>query len=292
MLVLVLVGISTQTAFSIPNNPSPQRIVSCMPNITEILFAIGLESRIVGVTLNCNYPAAAQKKEKVGRETINVEKVISLKPDLVVMQGSEQPREIEKLKKRNLPVKVINPQTVDGVMAAILELGRVTGNSRQAGKVVAKMQERLKKVQSPKSKVQSSPGGLRTTNHESRTTSHAPRVLVIVGVNPLVVAGGNNFIDDVVKTAGAQNAAAQLKAPYPQYSFEQLVRDDPDAVIVAKNVVLGEKEIYNDKRWQKLRAVKNKQVLVIDADTISRPGPRVIDAIEEIAGFFGERDKR
>jgi iron complex transport system substrate-binding protein len=264
------------------HSAAPCRIISCMPNITEMLFAIGLDSRIVGVTLNCNYPPAAQKKEKVGRETINVEKVMSLQPDLVVMQKSEQPREIEKLKKRGLPVLVINPQTIDGVLSAIIELGRVTGNSRQAIKVAGKMQQRLQKVQVSLSRS-------RTASHEPRTTPHVPRVLVIVGVNPLVAVGGNNFIDDIIRTAGARNIAGKAKNPYPQYSFEQLVKDDPDAVIVIKNVVLGEKEIYNDKRWQKLSAVRNRRVLVIDADIISRPGPRVVDAIEAVNDFLIEK---
>lgn len=267
-------------------NPFPQRIVSCMPSITEMLFAIGLDKRIVGVTLNCNYPPAALRKEKVGREVMNVEKIISLKPDLVVMLKSAQPSEIEKLKKRGLPrqagglpVMTIDPQTVHGVMTAIIELGKATGNNQQAEKLVAQMQARLGKVRRAMGRVQDSPARQKIAQRESR-------VLVIVGVNPLVVVGGNNFIADIIKTAGAKNVAAKLRGPYPQYSFEQLVKDDPDAVIVVKNVVLGEKEIYNDKRLQKLRAVQNKRVLVIDADIISRPGPRVVDAVEIIANFL------
>src|SRR3989339_1409147 len=117
-------------SFAIP--APPHRIVSCIPSATEMLFAIGAESQVIGVTLNCNYPPEARKKDKVGGFDINLEKVASLKPDLVVMHAGAQVKDIAKLKKYGLPVYTMEPKTVEQVVSAIKRLGFAIGRAESA----------------------------------------------------------------------------------------------------------------------------------------------------------------
>jgi iron complex transport system substrate-binding protein len=114
------------------------------------------------------------------------------------------------------------------------------------------------------------------------------KVLVIVGYKPLIVVGGGNFIDDVLRYAGAENIAADTQAAYPHYNFEKLLKENPEYIIIPEGLV-EKKEIEEDRRWQSLDAVKEDRILFINADILSRPGPRVVEAVEEIAGFIHEK---
>lgn len=242
----------------------PQRIISGMPSITEMLYALGLENRIVGVTTNCNYPPEARKKEKIGGFFLNLEKVVSLKPDLIVMLEDAQKRDIAKFKDYGLPVYTINPHTVEEVMDALLKLGEITGEKKRAERIVARMRGRLATVKKKKNR---------------------PKVLVIVGYNPIIVAGRNTFIDDIIKHAGGVNVVGQAKVAYPHYSFEDLLRENPEYIIIPAGVVKL-KEMLEDSRWRSLNAIRGNKILFIDGDVFFRPGPRIVEAIEEIACFL------
>ena len=135
LFLLLLIG-STCWAF-------PQRIVSGMPSVTEMLYALDLGDRVVGVTTNCNYPSEAKKKEKVGGFFLNLEKIVSLKPDLIVMIEDAQRRDVQKFKNYGLKVFTINPRTVSDVMDSLIKLGEVTGKRRRAEQLAAQMQRRI-----------------------------------------------------------------------------------------------------------------------------------------------------
>jgi iron complex transport system substrate-binding protein len=249
----------------------PQRIISGMPSITEMLFALELDDRIVGVTSNCNYPPQALEKEKVGGFFLNLEKIVSLEPDLIVMLESAQKRDIRKFKDFGLPVHSVDPMTVIEVMGTMVELGEMTGAGETAEAVVEEMKRRILTI-------------------EARIQGRSPKkVLVMVGYKPLIVVGGGNFIDDVIRYAGAENVAARTRAAYPQYSFEKLLEENPDYIIIPEGMV-GKDEIEADRRWQSLDAIKQGRVLFIDADILSRPGPRIVEAIEKIAAFIHEQE--
>lgn len=250
---------------------SPQRIISGMPAITEMLYALSLEARVVGVTTNCNYPSEAQAKDKVGGFFLNLEKVVSLQPDLIIMDSAAQKRDVKKFKDYGSQVHTVNPQTVIGIMGTIVELGELTGTRERAEEVVEELKDRILTVEA---EIKDLP---------------SIKVLVIVGYKPLVVVGGDNFIDDLLRYAGAENIAGKAQAAYPQYSFEKLLQEDPDYLVIPEGVVT-EKEIDGDSRWQSLSAVKNDKIVFIDADVLSRPGPRVVEAIEQIAGFIHETE--
>ncbi len=256
----------------------PERIISCMPSITEMLFDLGLGKKVVGVTENCDYPEETKKIEKVGRVKMNLEKVISLKPDLIVMLGSAQADDIKKFRKFGLPVFIIDPEDVEGIMYSYTKLGIVTGRPHAAYQVNERIQRSLKWTE------------VQIENSEKE----APTVFVEICHKPLMTASKDTLINDIIELAGGKNIAYWVKGKYPEYSIEKLIKKDPDVIIIPKQNVKNEDVIYNDSRWQKLTAVKNKRVLFIDADIISRPTLRVKDAIYKIAEFmyrFGEEEE-
>ena len=250
---------------------SPQRIISGMPSITEMLFALELDDRIVGVTTNCNYPPAAKEKEKVGGFFLNLEKVVSLKPDLVILLDGAQEKDIERFIEYGLPVYTVDPASVVGVVETIDELGVLTGVEDRAEWLADRMEERIRAVE------------------ERLYGLPRRRVLVVVGYKPLIVVGRGNFIDDILNYAGAWNMAADARAAYPQYSFEKLLEQDPEYIIIPQGLI-SQQEISRDRRWQGLSAVRNDRVLFINDDILSRPGPRVVEAIEQIADFIHEKE--
>jgi len=256
-------------AYALPT--VPQRIISAMPSITEMLYALDLGDQIVGVTSNCNYPPQVEKKAKVGGFFLNLEKVVSLKPDLIVMLKGAQDQDIKKFKRFGLTVYPINPDSVKGVMDSLIELGGVTGKQARARKVVQVMQKRLGKIKI-----------------DFKSILKRKKVIVIVGHKPLIVAGAGTFIDGILIYAGVDNIGAQVKGEYPQYSLEKLVNENPDCLIIPQGMIELAK-IKSDKRWRDIEAVKNNKILFIDPDTLSRPGPRVVDVVEEIAAFVHDK---
>ena len=262
--------VTDETGYTIKLPKPPERIISGIPSVTEMLFALGAGDRVVGVTENCNFPPAAKMVEKVGRESLNLEKIISLKPDLIVMLYDAQRQDIKKLREFGLPVYAINPHSVSDVLYSLSCLGTALNREHAAYSLIEKMKRKLRWVEA----------------RMKLYKSGRKRVFVMVGNHPIVAAGRGTFVADVIRISGGINIAAKSYGPYPQYNLEKLVEENPDVIIIAKNVVRGEEEIYNDSQWQGISAVLNKKVLLIDQDIISRPGPRVIYAIEEIATFM------
>ena len=263
-LLLIICIIS----FSSLCNAYPQRIVSTMPSITEILFALGVGDKVVGVTLNCNYPKEAAKKEKIGLMNINLEKIISLKPDMIIMLKDSQLQDVERLKSRKLPVITINPHSIKDVFKSIEYIGSITGSQNRAQRLASDLRYRLAMV-------------------SSRDKNVIPKsVLVMVGYKPLISAGKANFINDVIEKAGGVNAI-KSKAAYPQINFEELYRLDPDVIIIPKSI-MGASEIKRDNKLARLSAVQNGKILWVDSDVLFRPGPRIVDAVEIVARFLNK----
>jgi iron complex transport system substrate-binding protein len=266
-----------------------------MPSITEMLFALGLNDKIVGVTTNCNYPPAAKSKEKIGGFFLNLEKVVSLAPDLVIMDEDAQKRDIKKFEAYGLPVHTVNPHSVEQVKQTLLKLGDLTGTREKAEEVVAGMDKKLDFVEynitlaGPKDEFIEAKEEMNGEEMVEIVEYHLlnikqPQVLVVIGLNPMVVVGGETLIDDMLDHAGVQNIAYQTKAAYPQYSFENLLKEDPDYIIFPEGLIRRE-EIKKDSRWKSLAAVRRDRILFLNADVLSRPGPRVVEAIEQIADF-------
>ncbi len=259
----------------------PKRIVSLAPSNTEILFALGLGNRVVGVTDYCDYPPEAVKLKEEGKiesvggfSTINVEKVIALKPDLVVGAYGNGLGNIEAIKRFGIPVICFNPKSLRDVMRDIWILGVVTGTKRNATRLIRFMEEKIE--------------------HVEEIVSHAktrPRVVHILWNDPIWVSGRGTFVDELIRLAGGENAVR--KKGWTVISKEELLRLNPDVIIVnsgngmspkGKNILYD--WITHDEVLRQLKAVKNGRVYVVDADIVSRPSYRLVYALEEFAKFI------
>lgn len=249
----------------------PKRIISTAPAVTEILFALGLDEKIVGVTTLCNYPEEAKTKEKIGTfQSPNIEKILSLKPDLIVATGGVQRQVVEKLEQLGIPVFVSYPGTLEDVIKSIYTIGRICGAEENARKLAFNLKFRIAKVTSKVAKARSK-----------------PKVFFELWHEPLMSAGPGSFIDDLIKKAGGINIAGSAKSAYPIFSLEQVIKEDPDVIIGAESSMGGNPiEISKRPGWDVLKAVKNQRVFTINDDIVFRSGPRLVLALEIIAKYL------
>ena len=259
------VKVTDDTGKTVRLSKKPSRIVSMSPGNTEILFAIGLDKEIVGVTSFDDYPEKAKSKAKIGGfSTPNVEKIISLKPDLVVATGGIQTPIRKRLSEAKLEIYTSDAKTVNGVLTDILKLGNLTGKKVQAKKLVNKLRERIKAV-------------------KKRLPKSRKKVFFEIYGQPLTTAAKGTFVNDLIRLAGGINVAGKQNQAYPQYSLEQLINDNPDVYFVGSGSMSKPEEINKRFGWNILKAVKNKKVYVVDENLFLRPGPRLIDGLEIMA---------
>lgn len=261
----------------------PARIVSLAPSITEILFAVGAGPQVVGVTKYCNYPPkAGQGREIVGgfsAKSLSVEKIISLKPDLVFAAGATHKPVSEALEAAGVTVFNFDPHDLAGVYANILAAGALTGHAAQAEEVVADMKARIAKV--------------------TATTAAIPqdqrlKVFYEVWDEPLMTAGPATFIGQVIELAGGINIFSDVKEQYPTVSSEAVVARGPDIILgpSSHGEGLTAAKIGARPGWGELAAVKAGRIVIVDGDIISRAGPRLADALEAVTrGLYPERFK-
>lgn len=241
----------------------PKRIVSLVPNATEIAFALKLDKEVVAVTKNDDYPAKVKQLPKVGDIAINIEQVAKQKPDLVLASTINDKSTIEQLRKLKIPVVVIEAKRIKQIYEAIDIIGQATNRTFEAEQLVAKMNKELrtvygKVVQVPKEK----------------------RAKVWIELDPsLFTAGGDDFLNEVITYAGGVNVASKQKG-FPKISPEQVVNWQPDVIISTYG---GEDAILKRAGWQSIPAIKQKRVYAVDPNLTSRPGPRIAQGIEQIA---------
>ncbi|OGB88286.1 hypothetical protein A3J44_03780 [candidate division WOR-1 bacterium RIFCSPHIGHO2_02_FULL_45_12] len=248
-----------------------KRIVSLAPSITEILFLLNLDEQIVGVTTNCDYPQKAEKLEKVGLfESPNLEKIISLKPDLVLAPDSGQNSAISRLRDLNIQTVILPSQNMKDVFKSIETVGALTDKEKIAKISLYKMQERINKI---KKRVADQP---------------CPRALVIIWATPntIMTAGRKSFINELINLAGGKNITASIDYCYPMISPEFVLDKNPDVIIFGNS--LNSKEIVKDLLTQpgirNTRAVRSGRIYRnLNPDLFLRPGPRLIAGLEEIA---------
>ena len=247
----------------------PQRIVSVAPSVTEILFALGLGSRVAGVSVYCQFPPEALKKEKIGGYiNPSLEKIVALKPDLVIgIAEGDLKSFVDKLAGLKIPVYIANPQNVWEVMNSIQKIGEATFSSPAAGKVVAGMKERIQGIQS---RVRGRPQF---------------RVLHILNFDPLISAGKGTFVDDLIRLAGGRNLAEKAQGRYPRFSMEEVLAQDPEVILLAsmksQDPMTEQRQWW--ERWKTVSAVKHNRIYVLDSDLIHRPSPRIVDGLEQVA---------
>jgi iron complex transport system substrate-binding protein len=247
----------------------PQRIVSVAPNVTEILFALGLEDRLVGVSNYCQYPPQAKKIEKIGGYiNPSLEKIVALRPDLVVGIAEGDLRTfVDKLAGLKVPVYIANPRDALEVLTSIRKIGEVTFAPEPARRIVRSMEE---KIGSIRDKVQG---------------RRRPRVLHILDFNPLISAGKGTFVDDLIRLGGGRNVAEAATGKYPRFSMEEVLVQDPEVILLA-SMKSGDPLVKQRRwweRWKTISAVKQGRVYVLDSDLIHRPSPRMAEGLEKVA---------
>lgn len=240
-----------------------ERAVSLAPNLTEIVFSVGAGDKLVGVTSFCDYPEDAKKIQKIGDTmTPNIENIIALKPQIVFVSTASQIETFTKtLDEQKIAYFVTNPQNLDGIYKSINQIGEVFGKEEKARELVDNLKKRVAAV-------------------EAKTEKN-PRVKTFVQIDKeaLYTVGKESFITDLIKLAGGVSVTADLTSGYPKLSKETAFALNPEAIILSESPDNG---APNDA-FKNSPAVKNGRIYKINADIISRPAPRVVDALEQIA---------
>jgi iron complex transport system substrate-binding protein len=251
----------------------PRRIVSLAPANTEILFALGLGDRVVGVTDFCNYPAEAAEKPKMGGyATVNIEQVITAQPDLIVAAYGNTEETIGRMRELGLTVVALNPDSVNDTLRDIRLVGTVTGAEKEAASLAGNIEDRIE-----------------TIREKMTDATERPEVVHVMWYEPVWVSGNNTFQDEMIRLAGGENAFSDVDG-WQVVDVERIITTDPDVILVNSGTGMGgegEDLIYRsfmkEQRFQNLKAVKEGRVHIVDSDIMDRGGPRIADALEDVA---------
>ena len=246
----------------------PNRVVSLAPSITEMLFALGLDEQIVGVTDFCNYPPAALAKPKIGYARPNLESLVALKPDFIVApQEFLRADLLGNLEQLKIPVFLLEPKSVEDILAQIQSLGKIFNKTSASDTVTKTMRDRIAQVSA------------------RIASSQKKRVLYVLNSHPLITVGPGSYIHQMIGLAGGINIAAGTSSPYPRLNLETVLKEDPEVLIFpvgsSESVPKSEQAEWN--RWENLSAVRNRQFRDVSSDALNRPGPRVVEGLEHLA---------
>jgi len=244
----------------------PKRVVSLSPNFTETIFDLNKQNILVGRTDFCNYPKEVSKVQSIGTITDpNVEKIVQLKPDLVIASNLTKPNNLKKLEQLNIKVLTISKrESFENTYSNIEDIGKVLNANEKARSIVSNMKEKVKSVQ------------------EKVKDKKSPTVYYVVsyGTSGDFTAGKDTFIGKMIEMAGGKNAASDVTGW--NYSLEKLIEKNPD-VLICFNKFNSKNGIKSTKGYKDLDAVKKNKLFEIDEDIISRQGPRLADGLETLA---------
>ncbi|MSV34555.1 MAG: cobalamin-binding protein [Bryobacterales bacterium] len=254
-----------------------QRIVSTVPSVTEILYALGLDDRVVGVTRFCRYPPEAQQKPQIGDYiNPNLEAIASLRPDLVIIQTNPV-RLAQRLAALRLRSLEVNQENIDAIYRSIRVIGKATGTESRGEQQIAALQKGLEAIHARSARLQPT------------------RVMFVVGRAPnrldgLIVVGKASYLNELIALAGGENIFTDAVAAYPQISLEEVLARNPEVILDFGDMANPAAVTDAHKRgvvsvWQRaasLEAVKNHRVHAVAADLFVVPGPRAIQAAQAI----------
>jgi ABC-type Fe3+-hydroxamate transport system substrate-binding protein len=246
----------------------PQRVISLAPSITETLYALGQDGKLIADTDYCDYPAAATQKPHVGAVlNPSIEKIVALKPDLVLGIAEANRRETaDQLERLGIPLHGLTDKSLDDVLKSVRDLGGLLDCPIQAGGLASGLERRVQAVE-------------RRVGGQPR-----PRVLFVTWYQPLITVGANSFVADVVRRAGGASISDDLPGEWPRVSIEAVLARNPDVVLLPNSHTYTPSldDFRHLPGWRDLPAVKGGRVYSI-ADTIVRPSPRLVDSLEEVA---------
>ena len=255
-----------------PGSPARGGIVSLAPSITEIVFALGLQDRLLGVSTACTYPPAARSMRKVGDfGAAKIELIYQLKPDLVLTTSLRDPESADAIRASGARLIVAQQQDFAGVLAAIEQIGRAAGVPRRAAAYADQLRARWGRARS------------------SVPDSERPRVFVELSAQPLRTAGPGSFLDELIRLAGGRNIADDAATPWTTISSDTVVARDPEIIVLA-HPVNGEARGTLAARigWENVTAVTTGDVITdLDPDLYQRPGPRLVEGLEALSQRFG-----
>ncbi|HEX6279004.1 MAG TPA: cobalamin-binding protein [Pyrinomonadaceae bacterium] len=243
-----------------------ERVLSLAPSLTESIYAVGAGDKLVGVTTYCNYPEEARAKEKVGdTQTPNIERIVALKPDIVfVSTASQLEAFMQTLEQQNIAVYVMDAKDVDDAINDLQTLGEILGMTDTADELASALDGRVKEVA------------------DRKRQATPPKVFVQISNEPLFTIGRESFVTKLIATAGGESVTKDVPSAYPKLSKETASAMNPEVIILSDS----EDNREPNSVFKNSDAVKNGRVYRINADIISRPGPRLVDALEQIAEFL------
>ncbi len=272
--------VTDQLGRNLTVSDDPQRVVSLAPSITEIIFALGQEHRLKGVTQFSDYPPQAAELPKVGSYIHpDLERILALRPDLCIAVKDGNPKEVaDRLESLKIPVYAIDPKNLEEVAQTVLNIGGLLNADVKASVVAENMRSRIQHIKSLVSKAETGQG-----------------VFFQIGISPIVSVGTDTFIHELIGLAGGKNLAAG-PVPYPRFSREQILALAPDVIIVTSMTRGGMFEQIKAEwqRWPDIPAVRNNRIFIVDSNLFDRPTPRLADGLEVLAKLLHPKlfDKR
>ena len=257
----------------------PVRVVALAPSVTEIIFELGEQRRLRGVTQFSDYPPPARDLPKVGSYVkLDLERIVSLNPDLCIAIKDGNPiRTVERIEALAIPVYAVDPRDLNGVINAIGEIGVLLNAGPKAENLVNNLRSRIDRVES-----------------RVKNLDHRPGVFFQIGIKPIVAVGTHSFSNELIVMAGGRNLTAGPVA-YPRFNVEQVLDFNPEVIVITTMAREGGFEEARDAwtQWGQIPAVKNRRVHVVDSDLYNRPGPRLVAGLEQLASLlhpelFGE----
>lgn len=267
------VNIKDGTGQEVTIESKPEKIVSLIPSNTEIAYGLGLDDQIIGVSDFDNFPEEVAEKEKIGGMEFNVEKIISLKPDLVLAHASGAHTSgagLQQLKDAGITVLVVNDATTfDAVYESISMIGTASGEQEKADTLIADMKKKIEEIKT-----------------QAKEIKEEDRKSVFVEVSPtpeIYAAGKNTFIDEMLQIINADNTVKE--EGWPKLDPEAIIKSNPDVIITTHGYYTNEpvKNVISRKGWDKITAVKENRVVDVHSDKVTRTGPRLTEGVEELA---------
>jgi iron complex transport system substrate-binding protein len=254
----------------VPQNP--QRVVALAPSITEIVFALGQQRRLKGVTRFSDYPEAARTLPRVGSYVhLDVERIAALQPDLCIGVKDGNPLTVvTRLQALGIPFYAVHPIDLETVMQSIETIGALLDAAEAARQTVAQMRRRIDRVKACVA-----------------DADHRPRVFVQIGVSPIVSVGNRTFIHQLITLAGGVNVAAG-DAPYPRFSREQVISLAPEVMVISSmaRATVFEKVKAEWMQWMAIPAVRQQAVFIAPTNIFDRPTPRLVEGLEQMARYI------
>ena len=244
----------------------PRRVISLAPSITEIVYALEQGDRLKGVTRCSDYPREATKLPRIGYYVrLDIERIVALNPDLCIATKDGNPKAIiARLESLKIPVYVVNPHDLDTILETILEIGTILNAGERAKTLATRMHTRIQRVKSRVAQV-----------------NYRPRVFFQIGISPIVSAGTDTFIHELIELAGGINLA-QGRLAYPRFSREQVLALEPEVFIITS---MSRQAVFEQvkaewRRWPNIPAVRDERIFLVDSDLFDRPSPRLVSGLE------------